>query len=151
MYSCVRCITYLSTTYLLLYVQIYEFCNTAGTHWTHKSKYKYSNWIKLYSYCLSIIRCITDNDCGLHKIKHCLFNATFTNSSVISSGWQVFFFGGWGLGAGRERCRGNRNKFVTGNRRIGALHLQITLLTLIVLCTDIYTSNMALKFDQCIC
>ena len=62
-------------------------CNTAGTHWTHKSMDKYSNWIKLYSYCLSIIRCITDNDCGLHKMNHCLFNVTFRNISVILSGW----------------------------------------------------------------
>lgn len=74
-------------------------CNTAGTHWTHKSMDKYSNCIKLYSYCLSIIRCITDNDCGLHKMNHCLFNATFTNNSVISSGWQ-FFSLGVGLGGG---------------------------------------------------
>jgi len=39
------------------------------------------------------------------------------------------------------------DKFATGNRRIGALHLQITSLTFIVLCTDIYISNMVLKFD----
>jgi uncharacterized membrane protein len=37
--------------------------------------------------------------------------------------------------------------FTAGNRRIGALHLQITLLIFIVLCTDIYISNMVLKFD----
>jgi uncharacterized membrane protein len=37
--------------------------------------------------------------------------------------------------------------FTAGNRRIGALHLQITLLTFIVLCTDINISNMVLKFD----
>ena len=39
------------------------------------------------------------------------------------------------------------DKFDTGNRRIGALHLQVTLLTFIVLCTDINISNMVLKFD----
>ena len=39
------------------------------------------------------------------------------------------------------------DKFATGNRRIDGLHLQITSLTFIVLCTDIYISNMVLKFD----
>ena len=39
------------------------------------------------------------------------------------------------------------DKFDTGNRRIGALHLQVTLLTFIVLCTDINISNMVLKLD----
>ena len=122
-------ITYLSTAYLLLYVQIYEFCNTAGTHWTNKSKYKYSNWIKLYSYCLSIIRCITDNDCGLHKMNHCLFNATFTNSSVISSGWQVFFFGGGGGGWGL----GEKGVEVTGTNSLRVIE-ELALCTCKLLC-----------------
>jgi uncharacterized membrane protein len=39
------------------------------------------------------------------------------------------------------------DKFATCNRRIGALHLQITSLTFIVLCTDISISNMVFKFD----
>ena len=37
--------------------------------------------------------------------------------------------------------------FATGNRRIDGLHLQITSLTFIVLYTDMYISNMVLKFD----
>ena len=124
MYSCVRSITYLSNRYLPLYLQIYEIMQLAHIEHTNQ-------WIH------------TVAELNYIHIVFLLFVALQT----------CCFFGGVGAerGCWERKVSRYRNKFATGNRRIGALHLQITSLTFIVLCTDIYISSIVLKFDQCIC